>query len=86
MLDEYRPKFIICACNVPFSSYTGMLLLHGMETLVERNHLGRPKLRATRSGKRTVIGVPHLSRYEVTESLLAFVTRVHKKGEDLRSE
>ena len=74
LLDKFLPKLVLCVGNGPISSYRGMLDLHGVETSREERYLGRSYLRAaTSTGGRKIVGVPHLSRYPVEESLLRFI-------------
>ena len=73
LLSEYQPKLILCVGNGPVSSYRGMLDLYGLSTSVEVRYRGNSRLRAAATEDTRIIGVPHLSRYPVTDELLAFI-------------
>jgi len=75
MLQIYSPRLVLCAGNGPVSSYAGMLRLHRTTTELETNYLGNSRLRAATAGERVIVGVPHLSRYEITEELTDFIIR-----------
>lgn len=79
IIDAFRPKMILCIGNgATFSSFAGMCQLHGVfvDAANTTPYIERSRLKYMRTADRLIVGVPHLSRYAVTDQLTDWLTAV----------
>lgn len=76
ILAHYQPEIILCIGNgKTYSSFAGMCLLHQVknEAIQTVSYLDRSQLKMVQANGRLILGVPHLSRYPITDVLEAWI-------------
>jgi hypothetical protein len=79
IIHMVQPSIILCIGNGhTFSSFAGMCALHetAISDVQQIPYIDRSSLKLARANGRLILGVPHLSRYPVTEELTRWLQTI----------